>query len=62
MGKHSQLTSSLSISFTKLISENKVDWDEHLHIVFFSYIIAYKVAIGYIPYRLVYGLHPFMPT
>jgi hypothetical protein len=42
MGKHNQLTSSLSISFTKLISDNKVDWDEHLPTMFFSYIITYK--------------------
>ncbi len=28
----------------------------------FSYIMAYKVAIGYTPYQLVYGLHPLMPT
>jgi hypothetical protein len=25
---------------------------------FFSYRIVYKVAIGYTPYQLVYGLHP----
>ncbi len=28
----------------------------------FSYKNAYKVAIGYIPYQLMYGLHPLMPT
>ncbi len=28
----------------------------------FSYVIAYKVAIRYTPYQLVYGLHPLMPT
>jgi hypothetical protein len=28
----------------------------------FSYKIAYKIAIGYTPYQLVYGLHPLMPT
>jgi hypothetical protein len=28
----------------------------------FSYIIAYKVTTRYIPYQLVYGLHPLMPT
>jgi hypothetical protein len=28
----------------------------------FSYITAYKVAIRYTPYQLVYGLHPLMPT
>jgi hypothetical protein len=27
----------------------------------FSYKIAYKVAIGYTPYQLVYGLHPLIP-
>jgi hypothetical protein len=27
----------------------------------FSYKIAYKVAIRYTPYLLVYGLHPLMP-
>jgi hypothetical protein len=28
----------------------------------FSYIIAYKVTIGYTPYQFLYGLHPLMPT
>ncbi len=46
---------------TKLISENKTNWDEHLFVMLFSYKIAYKVAIGYTPYQLVYGLHPLIP-
>jgi hypothetical protein len=46
---------------TKLISENKIDWDEHLSIVLFSYKIVYKIATRYTPYQLVYGLHPLMP-
>jgi len=25
-------------------------------------MIAYKVATNYMPYQLVYGLHPLMPT
>jgi hypothetical protein len=28
----------------------------------FSNKTTYKVAIGYTPYQLVYGLHPLMPT
>jgi hypothetical protein len=32
------------------MNENKANWDEHLPIVFFSYIIAYKVAKWYTPY------------
>jgi hypothetical protein len=47
---------------TKLVSENIIDWDEHLLIVLFSYKITYKVATRYTPYQLVYGLHPLMPT
>ncbi len=46
---------------TKLDDENRIDWDEHLSIVLFSYKITYKVVIGYTPYQLVYGLHPLMP-
>ncbi len=33
-----------------------------MSILLFSYIIAYKITIGYTPYQLVYGLHPLMPT
>jgi hypothetical protein len=46
---------------TKLVSENKANWDEHLPTMFFSYRIAYKVTTCYTPYQLVYGLHLFMP-
>jgi len=28
----------------------------------FSYKNVYKVATWYIPYQLMYGLHPLMPT
>jgi hypothetical protein len=38
-----------------------MDWDEHLPTILFSYRITYKVAIGYTPYQLVYGLHLLMP-
>jgi hypothetical protein len=47
---------------TKLVSENRTDWDEHLFTMLFSYITAYKVATWYTPYQLVYRLHPLMPT
>ncbi len=47
---------------TKLVSGNRINWDEHFSIMLFSNVIAYKVAIRYTPYQLVYGLHPLMPT
>ncbi len=60
MGKFS-MNKVLGTSLTKLVSENKTDWDEHLSTLLFSYKIAYKIAIGYTPYQLMYGLHPLMP-
>jgi hypothetical protein len=47
---------------TKLVNENKIDWDEHLFIVLFSYKTTYKITIKYTPYQLVYGLDPLMST
>jgi len=44
---------------TKLVSENIIDWVEHMSTM--SYRITYKVATWYIPYQLVYGLHPLIP-
>jgi hypothetical protein len=29
---------------TKLVNEKKIDWDEHVSTILFSYRIAYKVA------------------
>ncbi len=39
---------------SKLVSENRTNWDEHLSTMLFSHIIVYKVATWYIPYQLVY--------
>ncbi len=40
----------LGTLFTKLVSENKIDWDEHLPVILFSYKTTYKVTIRYTPY------------
>jgi hypothetical protein len=45
---------------SKLVNEKKTNWDEHLSTFLFSYKTIYKVAPCYIPYQLVYGLHPLM--
>jgi hypothetical protein len=47
---------------TKLVSENKTNYDEHMSIVLISYKTAYKIAIGYTPCQLMYELHPLKPT
>jgi hypothetical protein len=45
---------------TKLVGENRTNWDEHLYTMLFSYTTIYKIT-WYTPYRLVYGLHELMP-
>ncbi len=47
--------------FTKLMNENRKDWDEHLSTILFFYIIAFKVETSHIPFQLVYGLHLLLP-
>jgi hypothetical protein len=47
---------------TKLVSENKINWDEHLSTKLFSYKTTYKITTWYTPYQLMYKLHPLMPT
>jgi hypothetical protein len=37
-----------------------MNWDEHFHIIMFTYRIIFKVSTCYIPFQLVYGLHALM--
>jgi hypothetical protein len=60
-GQVESINKVLGTLLTKLVSENKIDWDEHLSIVVFSYRFAYKVATWHTPYQLVYELHALMP-
>jgi hypothetical protein len=46
---------------TNLVNENWTDWDEHLLAILFSYMTTFKVSTSYIPFQLVYRLHPLMP-
>jgi hypothetical protein len=47
---------------TKLVNENKNDWDEHMSTILFSYWTACKVGTIHTPFQLVYGLHALLPT
>jgi hypothetical protein len=51
----------LGTLLTKLVSDSKINWDEHLSTMLFSYIIACKVTTWYTPYQLMYGLQTLMP-
>ncbi len=61
-GQNEFINKVLGTLLTKLVTENRIDWDEHLSTMLFSYITTYKVVIRHTPYQLVYGLHPLMPT
>ncbi len=43
-GQVESINKVLGTLLTKLVSENKKDWDEHLSTVLFSYKIAYKIV------------------
>jgi hypothetical protein len=47
---------------TKLVSEKRNDWDEHLGVVLFAYYTAYQISTWHTPFQLMYGLYPLMPT
>jgi hypothetical protein len=49
-GHAESINEVFGVFLTKLVHENKIDWDEHLLIVLFSYKIAYKVTMGCTPY------------
>jgi hypothetical protein len=59
---HAEFTNKvIGLLLTKLINENHMDWDKHLHIVLFVYKITFKVDTSHTPFQLVYGLHALMP-
>jgi hypothetical protein len=49
-GQANSTNKVLGTLLTKLVNENKTDWDEHLFAMLFSYKIAYKVTTWYTPY------------
>jgi plasmid rolling circle replication initiator protein Rep len=40
----------IGLLFTKLVNEKRNDWDEHLHIILFSYQTTFKVTTGRTPF------------
>jgi hypothetical protein len=49
-GQDESINKVLGTLLTKLVTENRTDWDEHMFIILFSYKTTYKVTIGYTPY------------
>lgn len=45
----------------KIVSENKYDWDQKLDSALWAFRTAFKVSIGFTPFKLVYGLEAVVP-
>ena len=45
----------------KIVSENRVDWDDKLDSALWSFWTAFKVATGMTPFKLVYGIEAVVP-
>jgi hypothetical protein len=49
-GQAKSINKVIGLLFTKLVDENHVDWDEHLHIVLYVYCTSFKVTTGHTPF------------
>jgi len=52
----------INLLLIKLVIENHIDWDEHLHTILYAYCTTFKVTIRHTLFQVVYGLYPLMPT
>ncbi len=50
----------ISSFLTKLVNENRTEWDEHIDTILYVYHIAFKVTTRHTPFQLVYGLYLLM--
>ena len=61
-GKAESTNKVIGTLLIKLVNDKQTDWSEHLPIVLFAYRTTYKVTTNHIPYQLLYGLQPLLPT
>ena len=47
----------LCIVLTKIVNENRSNWDQKLHSALWAYRVAYKTVLGTTPFNMVYGLN-----
>jgi plasmid rolling circle replication initiator protein Rep len=49
-----KFTNKVIISlFIKLVNENHIDWDEHLHTILYAYHTTFKVTIEHTSFQFV---------
>ena len=51
----------LLVILKKLVNENRTDWDEKLYSALWAFRTSYKVATGFTPFKLVYGVEAVVP-
>ena len=45
----------------KLVNENRTNWDEKLYSTLWAFRTSYKVATGFTPFKLVFGVEAIVP-
>ena len=51
----------LLVILKKLVNENRTDWDEKLYSALWAFRTSFKVATGFTPFKLVYGVEAVVP-
>lgn len=46
---------------TKIVNDNRFDWDQKLHSAIWAYRVAYKTVLGTTPFNMVFGLNTVLP-
>ena len=46
---------------TNIVSESNTNWELKLHSIAWAYRVAYKMAIGTMPFNAIYGLDAILP-
>jgi hypothetical protein len=49
-GRVKSINKVIGLFFTKLVNENRVNWDEHLQMVLYAYRTTFKITTGHTPF------------
>ena len=60
-GQAESTNKTLCTALTKIVSDNRTDWELKLPSVIWAYCTAYKTAVGTTPFELVYGQNAILP-
>lgn len=60
-GQAESMNKILCTILTKIVGKSRTDWELKLNSALWAYQVAYKTAIGTMPFNLVFGLEVILP-